>query len=117
MSDDYECPKHPDSRRDLEQRKADRLAGKLNPPVRGTHGLANIVAKAAGRKPHPLTCQCATCLPDWLREEMKSWPVVTPGMYEASPRPAKPVTVLPSKEVGRPRRRSKWSGQRGNSGN
>lgn len=113
---DYECPKHPNSRRELEQRRADRLAGKLNPPIRGVRGLANLVAAEAGRGAHKVACECRECVPDWLREEMKHWPKVTKGMYEARPRAAVLVTIIPSTPAPA-RTRRKWTEKRGTSSN
>lgn len=62
-----------------------RLAGALNAPIRSRGGINTL------GKPHSLYCKCDVCVPPWLKEEMKSWPVVTKGMYEArreaSPKP------------------------------
>lgn len=84
-----------------------RLAGVMNAPVRRQSDLNTL-----GR-PHSLYCKCEVCVPDWLKEEMKSWPVVTKGMYERQDRP---VTVVSSKSAEPPRKRGKWE-QRGTSGN
>lgn len=98
------------SRAAHEKRVELRLAGVVNAPIRKTGDLNTL-----GR-PHSLYCKCEVCVPDWLKEEMKSWPVVTKGMYEAAPRKAKPVTVIASTSAEPSRRRSKWE-QRGTSGN
>lgn len=65
-----ETPKRSSSRRDLDQRRADRMAGKMNAPVRGARGLANIVAQMSGRVLHPIDCICNWCMPEDMRVVM-----------------------------------------------
>lgn len=101
------------SREAMEARQMKRLDGDLNAPLKGARGLAAVVRELGGRKEHPLTCKCIVCIPDWLREDMKTWPKVTPGMYNAIPRT---VTVIKSKDQAPKKRRSKWE-KRGTSGN
>ena len=50
----------------LERRKAERIAGRLNKPIRGRRGLAaTLPSSIAG---HELTCECRACLPDDVRQ-------------------------------------------------
>ncbi len=102
----------------MEERHALRAAGKLNRPIKGVHGIRDIVHSMIYGKKHPLTCRCDECIPPWLKEEMKSWPVVKPGQYEArkTPQRAKPVTVIKSQSTEPKRQRKNWQ-SRGNSGN
>jgi hypothetical protein len=48
-----------DSLKALEWRKAERLAGRLNAPVKGPRGLAALAA--ASRPKHSLMCKCPAC--------------------------------------------------------
>lgn len=93
-----------------------RLAGTLNAPLRGKRGLANVVQAMSGLAPHPLLCRCDECIPSWLKEEMKSWPVIQKGQFNAVPSEPKKVTKIKHKEGKPSRRKSRWS-QRGNSSN
>jgi len=76
--------------------------------------LARQLEGITGRKTHSLFCKCEECIPPWLKEEMKFWPVVTKGMYE---RQEPPVAKILHKPEKRAPRKSKWTDQRGNSGN
>lgn len=102
------------SKKAMLKRQSERLALKLNAPVKGPHGLKNLVAKRVGVDPHPLKCKCSECIPDWLKEEMNTWPVVTSGMYEAV---SKPVTVIQGTDKAPKKRKAKWTGNRGRSSN
>lgn len=98
------------SRDALEGRQKARLSGNLNRtiPIR-RKGMG-------GRQAHPLACQCEECIPDEVREWLKTRSVVTKGMYSAIPPKPNKVKVI-TKKVNPPRKReSKWQ-SRGRSGN
>lgn len=53
-----------------DERVAQRLAGKLNAPMKGIRGLGNIVARMAGTPStvgHKWECVCERCRP-WMHD-------------------------------------------------
>ncbi len=99
----------------LEKRVALRLSGKINAPIARKVSFADMARFKMHGRAHSLHCQCDICVPPWLKEEMKSWPKVTKGMYEAHPE-AVPVTVIKHKTKPPKPRKSKWT-NKGRSGN
>lgn len=97
----------------MEKRQEQRIAGKLNPQVKGPHGLGVLVGKRTGAgKKHSLTCECDKCIPleikMWIAE-MKKWDLTIEGN-------SRPVTVIiPAKTPGK--KAKKWNSNRGRSSN
>lgn len=57
-----ETPKEPGSRKALEWRQRERLALRLNAPVKGPRGLQKLVAlRTQKNPPHALMCKCPLC--------------------------------------------------------
>lgn len=110
------------SKKAMEERQAERMAGELNAPIKGAHGLAQIVGKMTGalKKPHSLACQCETCIPEEIKPwivEMKKWDLtISPG--KPKPHTIIPPSTLSSQPKGKgfPVPVKRWQ-QRGSSGN
>lgn len=84
----------------MEHRRSERLAGRMNAPLRGVRGLANVVGRMTGAFcPHRVNCNCEKCQP-WLHQKEEN-----------------PVVKLPSPKDPKQRRKPKWTQQRGRSGN
>ncbi len=96
----------------MEARQSERLAGKLNAPIRGPRSLALIVARMAGTPTtvgHPWSCECELCRP-WLWDE--SGKISTdrdqPAPHEAEP--VKPTVIATAPEPKK--KASKWQSRR-----
>lgn len=113
--DDYpETPKLPGTHQAMLDRQKERLNGKLNPPLRGVRGLANLVAGMTGSKKkwyHPLDCICSWCLPADMRAS-----VLCRKKSHALPKSMTPTHGNKARKgYGTPRKR--WTDQRGTSSN
>lgn len=71
------------SREALEERVAERLAGKINARVPGPYGFRNFVRSMLLTRPHGLTCKCAKCVPIPVEEQ----PTLLPGTEGPTKKP------------------------------
>lgn len=100
------------SKEAFEQRVKERLSGRLNAPIKGTRGLANLVGEMTGAiEKHKISCQCEQCVPDEVKEWMEAR---NPQKFEKIE--SKPVEQ-PKGKKGFKQPVRKWSEQRGRSSN
>lgn len=87
------------SKKAMEHRRTERLAGRMNAQVKGPRSLRTLVGRMTGTiRPHSLTCKCEDCQP---------------------PSPELPITkiITPEPKKGFKQPKKKWDSQRGRSSN